>query len=463
MRAPSYFFRTKAWRRATASLLCCICGTALAQVPGANVPLDRQVDEAFKELTRTPSDVAVNMRYARLLVEAGNYEGGVAALESMLINPDAPSSIRLELAVLYYRMGSYSMSEALLRSALEDTRLTAEHRTQANALLRDVTARNQPSQLSGFVMFGLRHQTNPNARSHRDMVYANGALVPQGRGLKPDSDTDAQLTARLDHRYDLGLQNEASVVSSLVAQIVDYRSSSGSKLRVNQTDPYDLALVEITSGIRFKPAPSQLPELRVRPHLIASELLAQKHRYLSNAGVGVDVEYRLNERTLAEATYEYRYYDYASRVDVPDARLLGGPDNGFRMRLTRELAPGQVLSGELALRDHDTDRAYYDYSSRELLVTYFVAHANPFSNAGGNWLTSFWTGASQRSYGAGDPSVNADRARRDNELRFGASLTVPMDDKWSIQWRLEHVKSDSNLPNYDNKNTSLQASVVHQF
>jgi len=463
LRAPSFSLRTLAWRWATATTLCCLCGVSLAQVSGANIPLERQVDEAFKELTRTPSDMALNMRYARLLVEAGNYEGGVAALESMLINPDAPPSIRLELAVLYYRMGSYGMSEALLRSALEDKRLADEHRAQANALLRDVAARNQTSQFSGFVILGLRHQSNPNARSHRDMVYANGALVPQNRELKPDSDTDVQLTARVDHRYDLGLQNEASVISSLVAQVVDYRSSSGSKLRADQTEPYDLALLEITSGIRFKPAPILLPALRIRPHLIAAELLAQKHQYLSTAGVGVDVEYRFNERTLAEATYEYRHYDYASRVDVPDANQLGGPDNGLRLRLMRELAPGQVLSAELALRDHDTSKAYYDYTSQELQLTYFVRHANPFSDNGDYWLSSLWTGASQRKYGAGDPTINADRTRQDNELRFGASLTIPMDDKWSIQWRLEHLKTHSSLPNYDNRNTSLQASVVYLF
>lgn len=434
----------------------------MAQVPGTT-PLERQVEEAFKELTRAPADVSVNMRYARLLVEAGNYEGGVAALESMLLNPEAPPSIRLELAVLYYRMGSYSMSEALLRSALEDGRLASEHKKQAEVLLRDVEARNKTSQFSGFVMLGLRHQSNPTVSSDRDMVYASGALVPQEQKQKPHSDTDVQLTARLAHRYDLGMQNEATVASSLVAQIVDYRSSTGSKLRANQTAPYDLALVEVTSGISFKPAPLQLPELRVRPHLIVSELLAQKHRYLSQKGVGLDVEYRLNERTLAEATYEYRHNDYASRVDVPDYRQLGGPDNSLRMRLTRELAPGQVLTGELTLRNRDTERDYYDYNSRELQATYFVSHANPFSAGSRNWLSSLWAGVAQRHYGGGNPDVLASKTRQDQEFRLGASLTVPLDEQWSIQWRLEHVKTDSNLPNYDNKNTSLQASILHQF
>ena len=52
-----------------------------------------------------------------------------------------------------------------------------------------------------------------------DRVFAAGALTPLADAYKPKSDTDIQLTARLDHRYDLGWQNEASVVSSLVAQV----------------------------------------------------------------------------------------------------------------------------------------------------------------------------------------------------------------------------------------------------
>ena len=393
------------WTRG--AVLLCVSSLAMAQEAPGIPALDRQVDEAFRQVLKTPANHETGLQYARLLIAAGNYEGGVAALERLLLNADPQPAIRVELAVLYYRLGSYQMSESLLRQALDDARLASEQRTMAQTLLRDVSARNQPSQLTGVVMLGVRRQSNPSARSDAAQVYAAGSLTPLAEGVKPKADTDVQLTARLDHRYDLGWQNEAALVSSLVGQITDYQSSTGRQLRANQEDPYDLAFGELTTGVRFKPATIALPGLRVRPYLILAELAAQGHRYLSNRGLGLDADYQIDEKTLASATYEYRRTHYANRVDVPAAEQLSGPDNHLRLQLNREIAPGHLLSAELGLRHHQTGRAYYDYNGQELRITYSTSYASPLSGvAGGYWSNALWAGAGQRKYwrgGSGHP------------------------------------------------------------
>lgn len=428
----------------------------------SNVPLERQVDEAFRQVIEAPGDMTSGMRYAQLLVQAGNYEGGIAALERLLLTPDAPPTVRLELAVLYFRLGSYSMSETLLRAALDDARLAAEQRTLAEQLLRDAVKRNQVSRLDGLITIGVRTQTNPSARSHRSSVLSEGNDVLLDSAYKPKSDTDLQLGLRLDHRYDLGAQNEASIVSSLAIQTIHYRSSSGSELEPNQTAPYNFALAEITSGIRFKPT-QNVPGLFVRPHLIAAILSAQGHEYLRNAGAGLDLEYNLNGRTRFDAGYEYRDFRYANRVDVPDAKLLGGPDQLVRVRLTHELAPGRLISGEWRSRFHRTDRAYYDYDSHEARVAYSASYASPLAALDGYWTTTVWGGVQRRSYDGADPAIDPHRTRRDDEWRVGISTTVPLSPSWSVSVQLEHLRSDANLPNYDNKNTALSGVLAYRF
>ncbi len=316
-------FQPEHW--ALGAALLCGGASAMAQEPAGLPALDRQVDEAFRQVLKAPASLDAGLQYARLLVAAGNYEGGVAALERLLLTADPQPAIRVELAVLYYRLGSYEMAESLLRQALDDARLASDQRAMAQTLLRDVSVRNQPSQLSGMLMVGVRRQSNPSARSEADQVYAAGKLTSLADGLKPKSDTDVQLTARLDHRYDLGWQNEATLVSSLVAQVTNYQSSSGRTLSANQEAPYNLAFAEFTTGLRFKPAAIALPGLRLRPYLILTELAAQGHRYLNNRGLGVAADYQVDEKTLASANYEYRHYHYANRVDVPAAEQLGGP------------------------------------------------------------------------------------------------------------------------------------------
>lgn len=241
------------------------CSVTTAQEIEVPPSINQQVEQAFRSVLKAPANLDIGLHYARLLISAGNYEGGVAALERLLLNADPQPAIRVELAVLYYRLGSYQMSESLLRQALDDARLASEQRTMAQTLLRDVSVRNQSSQLTGMVMLGVRRQSNPSARSDATQVYAASSLTPLAEGVKPKSDTDVQLTARLDHRYDLGWQNEAALVSSLVGQITDYQSSSGRQLRANQEDPYDLAFGELTTGVRFKPAALPCPACACAP------------------------------------------------------------------------------------------------------------------------------------------------------------------------------------------------------
>lgn len=452
VRAPRY------WAVAAISVW---CTAAVAQSP-AN-PLERQVDEAFRQVIQAPGDAAAGTSYARLLIDAGNYEGGIAALERLLLNPDAPATVPLELAVLYYRLGSYSMSESMLQRALDDPRLQGEQRVLADTLLRDTRKRSQVSRLDGMLMLGLRAQTNPTARTDSNVVLGGGLPVTLPDAFKPKSDTDAQALLRLDHSYDLGFQNEAAVVSSLVAQVINFHSSSGSRLQANQTTPYDLALAEITSGIRFKPMPSSLSGLTIRPHLIAATLTAQGHRYLDSAGAGIDGDYRIDEKTLLGAAYEYRNFSYASRIDVPAASVLGGPENLLRLRLSRELAPGHVLIGELVARVHRTERAYYDYDTKEARLTYSVSYANPFRQGGGFWNTAVWGGALRRSYDGADPAVDAQRQRRETEWRIGIGQTVPLWADLSLLVQVEHLKTSANIPNFRNKNTSLFGAMIYRF
>lgn len=445
------------------ALLCASTLTIAQEAPG--IPsLDRQVNEAFQQVFKAPGDLEAGLRYARLLVSAGNYEGGVAALERHLQSRDPHPSIRVELGVLYYRLGSYQMTESLLRQAISDPRLPEDQRAVAETLLRDVSARNEPSQLSGTIMLGMRRQTNPSARSEADQVYSSGTLVPLLQGFKPKADNDLQLTARLDHRYDLGWQNEATLVSSLTSQIVDYQSSSGRQLQANQEQPYNLAWAEINTGIRFKPAAAALPDLRLRPYLILAELAAQGHRYLSNQGLGLESEYRVSERTLANATYEYRHYTYANRIDVPNAASLGGPDHHLRLQVSHEVAAGHLVSASLGLRKHQTGRDYYDYDAQELRLTYSTSYASPISGTiGGYWNTSLWAGAGARKYGAADPDINSRIVRKDDDWRLGANLSLPISGGWSMLMQLEHIRVHSNIPNYQNKNSSLLGALAYRF
>jgi hypothetical protein len=436
-------------------------GGAAAQALSTEA-LERQTEEAFRTVVQQPQDLAQWSRYAQLLVDAGNYEGGIAALERLLLDPNSGPELRVQIAVLYYRLGSYAMAESMARDALADGRLQGDARATAESLLADTVRRNQRNQFSGSVVFGVRHQSNPTYRSEDALVYSGGTLVPLPADQRPTADNDLSLGLTFQHQYDLERQNSAAIASSFSAYLVDYRSSTGSEIRANQTKPYDLQVVDFTSGLLFKPAPVDLAALTLRPHVIFSNVVAQGHQYLRSQGLGLDAAWRPSERTLVEATLDGQDRTFADRVDVINADLLGGRLWGLRGRVSREVAAGHVLTGEYAMRRNETSRPFYDYDSNELRFTYVLSYPGLIAGKG-YWTTVLWLGALRRSYGAPDPTINSLDTRQDREWRVGISHSVPLAAKWALVLSAEYVRNDANLPNFRYTNTLLSGVVSRSF
>lgn len=425
--------------------------------------LERQVEEAYRQVLQQPGDLGAWSRYARLQVQGGNYEGGIGALERLLLQPGYPPELPLEIGVLYYRLGSYSMAETMIRRATDDARLSPEHRKYADVVLRDLAKRNQPSQLRGSVSLGVRSQTNPAFRTSESQVLSGGVAGPVAADQRPDSDADVSLGLRLHHLYDLQRQNSAAISSTFGLHIIDFRKSKGSTLVANPTRAYDLVLVDGTTGIEFKPAPEAAPGLTLRPHVSLATVLAQQHKYLDSRGVGLDLTFRFSELTVAEGTIEVQNRDFERRIDLTNAADVSGHVAAARARLTHEVAPGRVLVGELGWRSNSTDRKFHDYDQFEARFGYTVSYASPVASVPGTWSSAVWLGTLHRRYDAADPAISALTTRKDDEWRVTLNQTIPVADQWFALLSLEHSRNRSSLPNFRYRNTSASASLVRTF
>ncbi len=438
-----------------------MCANVAAQT-AATVPLDRQTEEVFRQVFQQPQDLSLWSKYAQLLVQAGNYEGGIAALERLLLNPDASPDIRVDIAALYFRLESYAMSEAMLNQALADGRLQGEKRAFAQSLLAAVAKRNQRSQFSGSVSFGMRHQTNPMYRTDSAQVLSAGVLGPLPANQQPQSDNDVSVGLRIQHAYDLEMQNSAAIVSGAGAYLADYRSATGSQLVASPTAPYDLLVLDLNTGVRFKPAPEAIAGLTIRPHVLLSNVTAQRHEYLRNQGLGIDLVWQQQERTQYALTFDGQERRFANRIDVPSAAQLDGRLYNLRGRVSHEVRPGHMLTTEALFSRNRTSSAVNDFDSQEVRVTYALSYASPMSN-GGYWNTAVWLGSLNRSYGAADPTVNPAEKRKDREWRVGVGHTMPLAPAWSLTLSVEHSRNRGNMPNFQYKNTSFSGVVVRSF
>ncbi len=439
-----------------------VIGSATAQqVSSADV--QRQVDDAFREVLAKVDSKDARLKYASLLVQAGNFEGGIAALEGLLLAPNAPASLRVELAVLYFRLGSYALAEAYLRDAIADSRLDSALKKQAETMLLDVVKRNKISSLTGTLMAGLRGQSNPTAATKASQILSKGVLLPRDERARPKSDIDGQLWGKLDHVYDLGAQNEASVVTSLVGLIDHYASVDSYAYRPESTKPYDVATIAGTSGVRFKPFPAEVQNLTLRPHLIFGDTLLNGHQYFSAGGLGLDGSYRVSDRLTWSGVYAVKRFSYVSRPDITDSTLLGGVEHSTRVRSVVEVGVNKVLMGEVGFVDRSAKRSDFEFSGPEAKLAYIFTYADPVANTGHNWTTTIVGSALQRRYRGVDPAVDPNIRRRDTERRMTLQNVMPFSRDMSLQVQLDYTDAPSSLPNYDYSNVAGSVNVLWNF
>nr|WP_315489255.1 hypothetical protein [uncultured Rhodoferax sp.] len=440
--------------------LCLSTVTAPALAQNSSVPTPQEVDQAFQEVIGKAGSVEAHSKYASLLVRSGNFEGGIAALESLLVVPDAPASIRVELGVLYFRLGSYAMSETYLRAAIADPRLNPQQKAQAESLLREVAQRNQKSQLSGSLMLGVRSQNNPTAASDSGLVYYQGNTVVRGMNAGPQSATDVHVWGTVNHALDLEQQNEASLASSLVLYANSYNASNGG---TGSTRSPDLALVAGSTGIRFKPLPLTAPALRLRPHIVFGSASANGNSYFTAGGWGVDGDYRASESLLWGGVYESSRISFSSRNDIANTAVLGGSRQSLRFNATVETAVNQYLLAELGYVDFDGNAPYTAFKGPQAKIAYTLTYPAPTSTTGLPWTTTLSVNAQQRDYRGADPTVDARTPRKDTEWRWTWVNLMPVTPALSVQLQLDYTNTPSNLPNYTYTNTAGTLGVVWKY
>ena len=79
------------------------------------------------------------------------------------------------------------------------------------------------------------------------------------------------------------------------------------------------------------------------------------------------------------------------------------------------------------------------------------------------WSTRFDTTVSDTDYKSSDSDVDSSRKRRDREVRFTVTNTIPIDRRWAISATLERTRVNSNILNYDYTNSSISIGAALRF
>jgi len=95
-------------------------------------------EAAFQETLRNPADPATLLAFAEVAIRAGDLEGAISALDRLLLIDGDQPEVKLELGVLYFRLGSFEAARTYLEEVQSSKRASAVLKERATGFLKEV-------------------------------------------------------------------------------------------------------------------------------------------------------------------------------------------------------------------------------------------------------------------------------------------------------------------------------------
>lgn len=372
-----------------------LCGLAACLVPlnepraqATGQPADRppdvqaRYDAAFQEMVKKPADLDVLFTFATLASQNNDLEGAISALERMLlINPDLPR-VRLELGVLYYRLGSYEVARTYLETALQSAAMPPDVRSRAEKFLAEIEKRQSRSRFSGEFFLGTRYQSNANLGPPTSSVRLFGQVANLNQAAVGTADWGAVGSIQLRHTYDLGTQDRATIESQL----------TGYANRQFNLQTANVSLLDFTTGPRFQVLQGLFEDVSLKPFVTLGYIWVNDTPYYGSYGAGVEGSVLLSDRLRNTSIFVWRQQNYPNTSYLP----------------ANSQYTGLQLSGSTT----------FQYQLNDQVAVYVIGNAQRYQTQQTSWLNyTLWGVGGGLAFRFTDPLFNS-------QMAWGVNLSV---------------------------------------
>ena len=432
-------------------MLSAVVGTSTASAQIAT-PERQEYERLFKASLANPKDLDTAFKFSELASRLNEYEAAIGALERMLFFNPGLTRVRLELGVLYFKLGSYGQAKTYLASAIEPADTPAEVRVRVQGFLTEIDRRQQTSQFSGFAQLGARYQTNGNAGPNNLNVRALGfdAVLDSKFGRRPDWNFFAAGGVR--HVYDFETQGGDSWETNI----------TGYGAWQKRLKNLDLKVGEINSGPRFAVNAGALPGWTVRPYGIVGGLNLARSAYQQTSGAGFSTGFPVGS-VLVESGFEFRRRVFFDSDVYQTASQQTGQLKTLFGTLIYPVLPGLRLLGRTNLVWNDAGYQFNSYKQVGFDIGFAWDVLPPLPWIARTWTVTLLGGAFNADYRQPNFLVDPDIARKDREYHINGVLDMPITDYFGVSSQISYVNNRSNLNNYRYKNFSVSVGPTVRF
>lgn len=429
-----------------------LCSTAYAQPSG---DLQAQYDAAFQEMLKKPADLDVLFRYAAIASQTGELEGAVSALERMLIiDPNLPR-VRLELGVLYYRLGSYEVSRTYLEGALQSPDVPADVRGKAEEFLAQVNKQRNPSRFSGEVFFGLRYQSNANLGPADSSVRLFGQVANLNQQALGTSDWGVVGSALVRHVYDFGRQDGTQLESNFTAY-------GNRQFQITQAN---IALLDLNTGPRFRAFRDSFEDVTFRPFLAAGYVWVNDTPYYGSYGAGVESGILLSDRLRNTTIVAWRQLNYPDTNYLPQNSLFTGlqlsANTNFQYKISSSVTGYVFGNAQRYANTQSTPWQSYMLEGVGAAVSYrFV---DPIFKTQLPWNVTLSAAQQWWQYDAPDPTIDPNTGRQQSDTILSLVLAVPINERITFSVSGGRFNRAATVTNYVFVNNDFMAGLSWRF
>jgi hypothetical protein len=446
-------FGSRLARFALAGLLAVSALSVAYAQDASEAELRARYNALFQQTVREPGNLDVAFQFAETATRLGEFEEAIGTFERMLLfNPDLPR-VRLELGILYFRLGSYEQARVYLETIGNRTDLPREVRERVDEFLAEARRRVRPHQFDVLLQTGVRYQTNANAGPSSEVVRVFGQDATLGESFRRRGDWNAFIQGSVRHVFDLGRQS-GDVIETNVAfyQAWQFRES-----RV------DVGLIEVSSGPRLQIDSERLPGWTIRPYILGNFVGLGRDPYLATGGGGVAIGVPVARTASAEIGVEHRQRHYLNGPSFPTVNQQSGGVTAVYGGVNARFTPDLQGYARISIANNDARENFFSslgYMADLGVVWDFDA---PFIQLRRKITATANVGITHTQYRAANPNFDPTRRRRDREWRLGFGLEVPITEGVGFFGLFQYQTVDSNIPNFRNDNIAVSFGPTLRF
>lgn len=443
---------------AVVSSLLTAAGGGVVQAQGAPPAtagnLESEYDAAFQEMLKQPANLDVLFKFATLASQTGDLEGAVSALERMLlINPDLPR-VRLELGVLYFRLGSFEVARTYLEAALKTPNLPPDVRERAERFMAEVEARQNPSRFTGDFFLGWRYQTNANLGPSGSTVRLFGQSANLNQASSGQADWGVVGSMQIRHTYDFGRQDKSQLESTLTA----YAS------RQFQVQTANVSLLDFTSGPRFQAFQGIFEDVTLKPFGTAGQIWVYDTPYYGSYGGGLEGTVLVTDRLRNMSNFVFRRHNHTDTWYLTTNSTYSGIEFSGTTSFQHQLSSLVTLflngTGTRFEADLTPIQSYELWGTT---VGFSFRFLDLLFKSNLPWAINLTYTYQWWRYDVPDPTVDPDVQRRQLDSILNLVLSVPFDDRTTFSLSGGRFIRSSNLPNYAFNNNNVMFGISWRF